>query len=462
MRCSSVLLISLAAACVAGAPSSARAADGPLARALGSPEGLAISATVRSRIETIDGQFRPARPENDTMLSLATMLAAEYDSGTVRLGGELWDARAYVQDRNSSAGTTEVNALELVQAYVRLDLGDQSKQPSGLRATVTAGRFTLDVGSRRLVARQRFRNTTNAYTGVHADLAAPGGHRLQLLWSMPHLRLPDDAEGIRDNRVAWDQETTDLQLYGAHLTVPRVLGGSLELYGFGLSERDSADRPSRNRRLGTPGMRLFRKPAAGKWDHDVEAVYQFGKVRRTTAPADIADLDVSAWFTHAEVGYTIAGGWKPRVSAHFDGASGDGNRPGKFGRYDTLFSARRFELGPTGLFGAVQRANLISPGLRLEVTPSKRVDGFVMARALWAEDPRDSFSTTGVRDASGASGRHAGTQVEGRVRYWIVPGLLQADMGAALLDKHGLLRNAPNAPATGDTTYAYLDLILTL
>lgn len=446
---------------LAAAPQ-ARAADGPLAQAVGAPDGLAISATVRSRLESIDGQFRPDRPESDMMLSFATTLAAEYDTGPVRFGAEVWDARAVGQDPNSSAGTGEINALELVQAYVRLDLGDQAKGAKGNRATVTAGRFTLDIGSRRLVARQRFRNSTNAYTGVHADLADDGGRRLQLLWSMPHLRLPDDAEGILKDRVVWDQETTDLQLYGAHLTLPRILGGSLELYGFGLSERDSAERATRNRRLASPGMRLFRKPGAGKWDHDIEAVYQFGKVRRTVSARDTTDLDLSAWFIHAELGYTIAGGWKPRISAHFDGASGDDNRPGTFGRYDTLFSARRFELGPTGLFGAVQRANLLSPGVRLEVTPSKRMDGFVMARALWAENATDSFSVTGVRDATGSSGRYAGTQIEGRVRYWIVPGLLQADGGAALLAKGSLLRNAPNAPATGDTTYAYFDLILTL
>ena len=68
----------------------------------------------------------------------------------------------------------------------------------------------------------------------------------------------------------------------------------------------------------------------------------------------------------------------------------------------------------------------------------------------------------GVRDASGASGKLAAHQIEARVRHWIVPGRLQVDTGAAVLIKRGLLRDASNAPATGNTRYGYVDVLLTL
>ena len=83
-------------------------------------------------------------------------------------------------------------------------------------------------------------------------------------------------------------------------------------------------------------------------------------------------------------------------------------------------------------------------------------------RSAWLENPRDAFAATGVRDPRGLSGRFAGHQIEGRVRHWIVPGRLQVDAGAALLVKRGVLRDAPNAPATGDTRYGYIDLTLSL
>lgn len=430
-------------------PTAALADDGP----------FTIAASARLRVESIDGQFRPNVAQNDTMVSFKAAVEAVYDAGPVRFGAEVWDARSWGQDMASSAGTTEVNALELVQANVQLELGDKAKSGNGL---LTLGRFTVNLGGRRMVSRQRFRNTTNAFTGAHLSWTAKGGQKLDLLYALPLQRLPDDAAGIRADRIVFDRESTDLMFFGAHGTLPRALGGLVETYAFGLIERDSPSRLTRNRRIGTVGLRSFHAPAESKWDHDVEAAYQFGKARRSNAVADVTDLDVSAWMFHAEVARTLSSPWKPRLVAMFDAASGDGGKAGRFSRFDTLYGARRYEFGPTAIYGPFTRTNIISPSARFEVTPSKRTDAFVAWRTAWAQNTRDTFSVTGVRDASGASGRLAGHQIEARVRHWIVPGVLQVDTGGAVLIKRGLLRDAPNAPATGNTRYGYVDLLLTL
>lgn len=433
---------------IAGATDAARAADG-------ANGPFTLSASARLRVESIDGQFRPApAPENDTMVSLRTEIAARYDAGPVRFVAEVWDARAWGQDARSSANTSEVNALELVQANVQVPLAGKS--------VLTLGRYTLDLGNRRMVARQRFRNTTNAFTGAHLALDGAAGRKLDLIFALPHQRLPDDAEGIRADRVEVDRENFDVVFFGAHGTLPNVLRGTLQPYAFGLIERDGARLATANRRIGTLGVRHFVKAKAGAWDHEVEGAVQFGKARRTSSAADRNDLDVAAWFLHAEVGHTLTGGWTPRIAALFDAASGDSGKAGKFTRFDTLYSARRFEFGPNGLYGPFRRSNMISPSLRLEVTPSKRTDAFVAWRSAWAENRRDQFAATGVRDPSGASGSLGGHQIEARVRHWLVPDLLQIDTGAALLLKRGLLRDAPNAPASGNARYGYIDLTLSL
>lgn len=430
-------------ACILAVP--AHAAEDP----------LSISASARLRVETIDGQFRPApAPGTDTMVSLRTEIAATYDAGPVRFNAEVWDARAWGQDARSSANSGEVNAVELVQANVQVTLAGKS--------TVRLGRFTLDLGNRRMVARQRFRNSTNAFTGAHLALEGNEGRKLDLLLALPHQRLPDDAEGIRTDRIRWDRENFDVVLAGAHGTLPHVLGGTLQPYAFALIERDGTRLATANRRIATIGARHFARPGAGRWDHDIEAAMQFGKARRTTLAGDTADLDVRAWFIHAELGRTLAGGWAPRLAAMFDAASGDGGKAGTFTRFDTLYSARRFEFGPNGLCGPFRRSNIVSPSLRLEVAPSKRTDAFLAWRSAWAQNRRDAFAATGVRDASGAAGALGGHQIEGRVRHWLVPGLLQVDAGAALLLKRGLLRDAPNAPGGGNTRYGYVDLTLVL
>lgn len=438
------------------------AKPGPLATALGAPEDLSISATVRARVEGIDGQFRRSPAAADAMFSLRTMLAIEYDAGPVRFGGELWDARAYGEARNSSITTSDVNTLELVQAYAKVELGDWKKGAKGGHGLLTLGRQTMDIGSRRLVARNRFRQTTNGFTGANLEWTTHGSTRLQAFWTLPQIRLPDDAQGLRDNTAKFDLETTRVQFFGAHITLPHMLGGVLETYGYRLAEQDGDNRLTRNRRLWTLGARAFARPQAGKWDHDVEGAYQFGTARRSTSAGDMTDLDVSAWFLHAEAGYTFKTEWKPRLAALFDAASGDGGRAGHYGRFDTLYGARRFDFGPTALYGALQRTNIIAPGLRLEAEPDKRTDVMLSYRALWLENPRDAFATTGVRDARGASGRFAGHQAEARLRHWLVPALLQAETGGAVLFKQGFLRDAPNAPASGNSVYGYFDLTLTL
>lgn len=412
-----------------------------------------IGGSFRTRVEAIDGQFRPNAASDDEILLLRTTVAAEYRHDAWAVGAELMDSRAYFQEPDSSAATTEVNALELVQAYVRHDFGDRSSGGS-----IKVGRMTRDIGSRRLVARAAYRNTTNAFTGVTVDLRRRNGDSLVAFWLLPHARLPDERDKVEDNEVEWDRESLDLQFFGASYTMRNVAGGSLEVYGYGLVERDDPEFATRNRRLFTPGFRLYRAPAAGKTDYEIEAVYQTGQTRGSTRSDDRRDLDVSAWFIHAEAGQSFGGGWQPRISVMYDYATGDKRGAGNFNRFDTLFGARRFEYGPSSLFGAVNRANLVSPGARIELKPSKAIDAMFAYRALWLDSSTDSFGSTGVRDATGASGHFAGHQIEGRLRAWIVPKKLRLDIGFAWLGKGSFLTDASNASRGENTRYGYGEL----
>jgi len=167
----------------------------------------------------------------------------------------------------------------------------------------------------------------------------------------------------------------------------------------------------------------------------------------------------SAWFLHAEAGYRWNAAWKPRLSVEYDFASGD--RPGgDYGRFDTLFGFRRGEFAPSGLYAAIGRANINAPGLRLEVEPGAGWDAFAGWRPMWLASDTDSFSTTGVRDAAGASGDFAGNQFEARIRYWIIPQRLRAETNLVFLRKGRFLKDAPNAPNRDDTRYGAVDVTL--
>ncbi|OYW84507.1 MAG: hypothetical protein B7Z20_10680 [Sphingobium sp. 32-64-5] len=350
----------------------------------------------------------------------------------------------------SAIGTAEVNTLEPVQAYVGYEVRDPFGR--GSRLALQTGRFTLNLGSRRLIAADDYRNTTNSYTGLRADIRAGDGTAATLIYTLPQVRLPDDLLSILDNKVQLDRESFDSQLWGGLVSRPRVVAGAMAEIGyFGLAERDAPGRPTRNRHLHNVSARLIRDPAPGKADFEVEGIYQFGSVRSSLA-ATAPQLDVSAWFVHADAGYTFQGPLKARLSVEYDYASGDGSGR-SYGRFDTLFGMRRADLAPAGIYAQIGRANISTPGIRLEMAPTSRLDGFVVYRAMWLAERTDAFSTTGVRDPSGRSGSFAGHQIEGRVRWWAIPNRLRAEINGAWIGKRRFLEAAPNAQRPGNTRY---------
>lgn len=411
-------------------------------------DGLRADATFRARVEAIDGQPRATGAHSDAALLLRTNIFAEYTTGPLAIGGELVDSRSYFEAADSSVSTSEVNTLEPLQAYVRY--------APAKSARLQVGRFTMDLGSRRLIARNGFRNTINGFTGARLDLGAPDDTSATLFWMLPQTRLPADRRRIADNAVELDRERTALQIFGAFVTRKATARDAVELYAYRLAERDAPDFATRDRRLVTVGARARRLPAAGYFDYDVEGAYQTGTQRNSLSANDRTDHDVAAGFFQASIGYSFATAWSPRFAAGYDYASGD-RGDAAFNRFDTLFGARSADFGPTSLMGAVARANLSSPSIRLELTPDKRWDGQFTLRGLWLASATDSFGGTGVRDPSGASGRHAGTQFDARVRHWLIPKRFRLAVGGVVLAKGRFLRDAPNAPATGDTHYGYVE-----
>lgn len=418
-------------------PCAARAEDGK----------LDASLEIRARVEAIDGQFRPNVARSDLALLTRVLAYAEYDAGPIRIGGELEDSRSFFERKHSSVSTNEVDTLEPIQAYLATDLWDEAR--------LQAGRFTLNLGSRRLIARNAFRNTINSFTGANLVL---GDKKLGLtaFWMIPVARLPDETERLRDNAEELDRERGGPRLFGAwgH---DALFGGTAEVYLYRLAENDSPDILTRNRHLWTAGARLTRPAKAGRAHYDVEGAYQWGQARQSSAVTDLLDREVAAGFVHAEAGYTFAHGWQPRPSFGFDFGSGDG-ASSRYTRFDPLYSARGFDYGPTSYYGALTRANIVSPFARIDLKPSKRADAQATLRPLWLASATDQFAATGVRDPAGAAGTWAGVQLDARVRRSLIPDHLRASVGFALLLKGRALTDAAAAPDTGDTRYGFVEL----
>jgi hypothetical protein len=444
------------------APPESSSSDGPWRAhdALGVPDWFRFGLEHRTRVEQLEHDFRAGDGGSPRAVSLRTLLSAELALAPLVVGAEAQDSRAYA-NRETQLSTALVNPLEPLRAYVGLRF--DSLLTDGDRAALTLGRMTLNIGSRRLVTRTEFRNTINSFTGVDLQWTSDTGRLLRAFAVVPVVARPTDPAELSRNRVELDQENLHAGLWGVFFAAPELAPDlRLETYVFGLHENDSTLEATSNRRLVTPGLRLLKTPSAGQLDFQLELMGQVGTSRATRAATDTTDLAHRAGSLHASVGYLFDAMFAPRLALQGDYASGDKRPDDKLnGRFDPLFGDRRFELGPTGIYGAFARSNLRSLGARFELTPARWLDAFVAYRSFWLAAARDAWTTADMRDPSGSSGRCLGQQLEARARWHILPRNLVFEIGAAALLRGGFAEAAPGGRQ--DTPlYGYTQLTATL
>jgi hypothetical protein len=448
LRCCLVVLVFLAP------PGQANERPWRLGAAVATPGWLTVEGSYRLRYGYLDNTFRVIGPGHDELMSSRLRLHFRADAANGYAGVELQDSRALLDSALTPVGVDDVNALEPLRAYI-------GYRTAGL--DVQVGRMTMEHGSRRLVSRNRFRNATIIYTGALVRWTVPDSHRLEAFLTMPAAALPNnlERERLRNNEFELDQEHWERIFWGFYLSELQI-SDSLAAAGYvyGIREQDRPSLPTRNRDFLTAGLRLVY--SAGSRAAEIEAAYQFGTSRATLLPDDTTDLDVRAWLLHAEVGQDLGDNWDTSLLLRFDYATGDDDPgDGEFNRFDTLFGDRRWEFGPTGIFGALTRMNLVSPGIALRMHPTASTDVWFDYRAAWLESDRDFMPTAGLRDADGRSGSFIGHQVDARWRWVALPQNVSLEFGVAYLWKGAFLENAPGAPPAGDTAYGYVSTTLT-
>lgn len=425
-----------------------------LSDALGLPDWFEIKGTLRGRYEAFDEQFRAVGGGEEHIFVHRALVEMTVRDEFLSATAELEDSRVYDGVSNARLNTGIVNNVELLQGYIAGEFTDAIEDGDSLR--VQLGRHTMNVGSRRLVARNRYRNTINAFTGFNAQWENKGGVQARAFYTLPVQRLPRTAAELADGDIRFDEERNTVRFWGGHALFPDVAGGmDAELYLLGLDEGDAEGLNTRDRDLITLGTRWQRKRKPGQLFWELESVFQTGESRSSSSSTET--LDHEAWFHHVMLGYAFEGENKSRIEALFDFASGDNNpNDGENNRFDTLFGARRFEFGPTGIFGAFARANLVSPGLRFVTKPAKDWELMLTHRFHYLASDRDAWTTSGLVDPTGGSGNFIGTLSEFRVRHDIAPKSLRLEFGMAYLAAGSFIEDAPNATTQDDTLYGYV------
>jgi hypothetical protein len=394
------------------------------------PERVIISFQQRSRVEKQTNPFRLDELGATRVLAFRTRLQVDVRRIVGPIGAfvELQDSRSAWNDQPFVVPARHVNHLDFKQVLLRL--GSERIRGSPLSGGLQVGRFTLDLGRRRLSARNRMRNTTNAFDGAYGWLRTGDGSSLQAFVTRPVRLEPYELDRSESRRVFW----------GASLSVLRWRRLQAEAHALRL---DESGETVTGRRLTTFGGRLYKNPSPGELDYEVESAWQVGTSQ---------GRDHDAFFLHLETSYAVRRS-RARLSVLYDHVSGDENPDDRrLERFDTLFGARRFEYAPTGIYGPFFRGNVAGPGARLVLAPTAETELMAAHRALWLSQAKDAWVGSGLRDATGTSGSFLGHHLEARLRWrprrWL---LVEAAWGHFF--KGSYLDRAPGSPRTPDSDY---------
>ena len=422
-----------------------------LSPAMAQERGFDFAGVQRTRYESLDGQILAGLDDPDDVLAFQTSLRFEARLDHVRFVGEILDSRAELNDAGSFINNTVVNALEPLQAFVAWTPGDSERSNVG---TLRFGRLTLDLGKRRVMSRNRFRNTVNNFVGADWERTNAGGGKLHALYFLPMRHLPTDRASLLDNEFELDRAARDTAVRGVFYQLPKLGHDNfIETYLLDY-DADTSDAASSANFISV-GARGYRPARPGQWNYEVELIAQAGESGGQVGGAPRFDLSHVASFAHFEVGYTFDRAWSPNITLQYDRASGDDDPlDDRNDRFNTLFGDRRFDFGPTGIFGPFNRSNLETPGVRVTLAPNRRWQGMLSLRSMRLASSTDEWVGTGLRDPSGAAGRSLGTQLEASVGWAVIPDRLSLDVGFAALNLGRFARETlPTQP--GDPRYWY-------
>ena len=401
------------------------------------PDWIDVGVHFRVRPELMTNPFRVGEFGNTEQLPLRTRFRFGLNGEIFRFLLEFQDSRAIGANEGELISDAIFNEAELQQLFLSATFDNLFGL--GTRNVIHFGRINMDFGHRRLIARSRFRNTTNAFDGLHWNLNQGRDWRLRTFLVRPTPRT----FGVFNQLF----EEDDTLFWGTHFESNHVTSARTNLYYYGLNDEDPDI--SKQRVYSTFGLRLYRTARKGMFDYELEGGYQFGRQ---------ALKDQRAWFGHATVGYSFDANWQPRLLFQYDYASGTSDPFGNTSQtFDPLFGARRFEFNPTGVFGPFFRSNINSPGFRLVFWPMDDVKMNVKYRWWWLAQARDAWVGSGLQDPTGRAGNVLGSDFEIQWEWWPTS-FMAFDAGYDHFFKGSYieaLAQVPGNPPAVDTDFVY-------
>ncbi len=368
----------------------------------------------------------------------------------------------------------ERDVYDLLNAYGELyfkkGLGvDDRNQDRPIRFRV--GRMAYETTDRRFIARNEWRNTTNAFEGFRLNLGRETNDwELDLFGMQPVRRL----------QTKFDEANDHLWFFGI-IGHWRKWSDIVTLQPYYMGQKQTAD-PNGftatnrlDREIHMPGFRAYGK-VGNLFDYDISYNHQLGYN---------GNLQQNAQGYTIEAGKTFDHPWKPRLMGFYGYASGDRNpNDGEDNRFDRFFGFAR----PWSADHYVIYENLKAPKIRFDLQPMQKL-GFELTYAWYfLASKRDrmfdilngNISNTVQdpgfnRDRTGQSGDFAGHSFEGRIRYQVTP-KVNTVLGYTHFTAEDFVKNriaaSPSCTGghahpcvdhrSGDTDFLYFEVLISL
>ena len=411
------------------------------------PDWLDLGLENRTRGESYDHPWRSTQKsgngQTDAQVLLRSRVRVGLGNGPFRFLFEGQDARAYSNnDKGDFVNNTTVNQFDILQFLGSVTINNVGG--SGLRTDLHFGRMTMDFGMRRYIARNDFRNTTNAFDGVHWQIGEGQTWRFRAFLVEPVIRSEE----------SMDEQTKKSVFWGTYAESAHFPWFNVNAFYFGLNDQSPSNK-TLHRTFSTFGLRLFKAPGINEFDYEFEGAVQTGH---------LGTVDHFAYNSNVEVGYTFNLPWSPRLLAQYTYASGTRNPGGgQDGTFDPLFGARRFDLNPTGIWGPFFRSNISSPGWRLILQPDENLILTIKQRFWYLAEARAVYTGGIVQDATGGSGNSLGHDLELRAQWvplWAIRQNMDFDFGyvhwfkGSYFDSPAILAQMPTG-GNKDSDYFY-------
>ncbi len=398
---------------------------------------LNVGLDSRTRFEYRENDYRPFMddqsrlpfPNARGLRMYPNSLWLERTRGYVGVKDILDPLRVVVEFQDSRAFNSiyplqgqEVNQTELIQGYGELYFKDalgKDAKGQGRPISVRAGRMAFEIGSRRLIARNEFRNTTNNFEGFRLKL----GQRENDFDIDSFLMRP-----VIRNPYTWDVPDWQNWIYGSFVSIrpwseyvtiqPYIIGR--HAWGDPTNWASSAKVPVQTQ---APGMRLY--GTIGNFDYDLDLMKQFGQVGTLTQYQNGTLPQPNNFYLYkteqrnalayaADIGYTFESHpWKPRISGVY--IYGSGNKSafgGGVNNVDTFYGFNQ----PFSRDDYIGWNNVKDPKVRIEFEPFKGTQIDSAVSAYWLASAASAWDRTGLWAPLGNRGTFMGTEWDMRIR----------------------------------------------